>query len=97
VLSIAAQGMPAVAVEIADQLLPAGRRAPIALDRVLEHLGRRRRSAGEDVLVVAHGGGDGLLPRRHEQGDQWGRGYSANSHTIPPRLVWRAKIGRAHV
>src|SRR5439155_7861831 len=73
--------------------LPVRRRPPIALERVRENLGRRRRSAREDVLVVAHGRRDGLLPRCHEQGDQRGRGYSANSHTIPPRLVWRARSG----
>src|SRR5207302_8466016 len=78
-----AQGMAAVTVEGAEELLTVRHRSPIALEWVFERPGQRRSSAGKDVLLVAHRGRDGLLPRRHEQCDQLGRGYSVNIHTLP--------------
>src|SRR2546425_4302193 len=85
--------MTAVAVERTEQLLPVRRGPFVSLERVLEAPGRGRIAAGEDVLLVAHGGRYRLLRRRHEQREQRRSCYSANSHTMPPRLVCLAMSG----
>src|SRR5206468_8433404 len=64
------QRMTAIAVEHTEQLLPIRRRRLVTPEGVLWAPGRRRVPAGEDVLLVAHGGRHRLLCRRPAQREQ---------------------------
>src|SRR5207249_708095 len=85
--------MTAVAVERGEEFLALFRRLLVSLERIVELARGRSSAAREDVLLVEHGGGRRLLGRAHQECEERRRRYSANSHTMPPRLVCRAMSG----